>query len=391
MRPRHRRDARDALHVEGHGDSSGLDTTDVSVQPGTVHLDPADTSQYTFDLGWHYSDRIVGPVESADRDAAIAQMSANQTDGPRSFAGPAAIPGWNDLDYYGNWYPVEGYGDVWTPSDVGSDFDPFGYGYWGNFSGYGNTWISGYPWGWLPLPLRRVELFSLRMGLGSGRLWSRLVAHCDRMEYAFRAIACRAGREGLADRSQPGPSAPLGTRARSSRSRNRSAWPVGMTQAILVRRYCCMQPRPDRVRLPTAARAQPLQVDGNVIQPHSGSAGLDANPARHDGEIELIVNSGPHVGVPVGTNAYRFIPATQPARVRRAETWLQRAQRNNVDRTLGSTPGQGESRPVGRSTYTPARAGPCIAASRLPRHVSPAAGGGGTTCRIRRLLPGQPC
>ncbi len=84
-----------------------------------------------------------------DRDNQIAQEAQQQTTA-RETSGATNEPGWDDLDAYGDWYPMEGYGDVWVPSDVPAGWDPYGNGYWANYPGWGYTWISGYPWGWLP-------------------------------------------------------------------------------------------------------------------------------------------------------------------------------------------------------------------------------------------------
>ncbi len=84
-----------------------------------------------------------------DRDDQIARQAAQQTSA-REESGAPDQPGWDDLDAYGNWYPVEGYGDVWAPNEEPAGWDPYGSGYWANYPGLGFTWISGYPWGWLP-------------------------------------------------------------------------------------------------------------------------------------------------------------------------------------------------------------------------------------------------
>jgi FecR protein len=84
-----------------------------------------------------------------DRDTQIAQQAQQQTSA-RETSGATNEPGWDDLDAYGDWYPVEGYGNVWAPNNAPSGWDPYGNGYWANYPGWGYTWISGYPWGWLP-------------------------------------------------------------------------------------------------------------------------------------------------------------------------------------------------------------------------------------------------
>ncbi|HET6980382.1 MAG TPA: DUF6600 domain-containing protein [Pyrinomonadaceae bacterium] len=59
------------------------------------------------------------------------------------------IPGLYDLDYYGDWQNVDGYGNCWSPrEDVG--WSPYQTGYWYNDYPYGPTWVSSEPWGYAP-------------------------------------------------------------------------------------------------------------------------------------------------------------------------------------------------------------------------------------------------
>lgn len=59
------------------------------------------------------------------------------------------IPGLNDLDYYGNWQNVNGYGYAWSPQ-VDAGWSPYQQGYWMNDYPYGPTWVSSEPWGYAP-------------------------------------------------------------------------------------------------------------------------------------------------------------------------------------------------------------------------------------------------
>ena len=59
------------------------------------------------------------------------------------------IPGLNDLDYYGNWQNVDGYGNAWRPR-VDSGWVPYQQGQWINNYPYGPTWVSSEPWGYAP-------------------------------------------------------------------------------------------------------------------------------------------------------------------------------------------------------------------------------------------------
>jgi hypothetical protein len=58
--------------------------------------------------------------------------------------------GASDLNYYGSFYSVPGYGMMWQPYLVGSGWDPFMNGSWMWYPNAGYTWVSAYPWGWAP-------------------------------------------------------------------------------------------------------------------------------------------------------------------------------------------------------------------------------------------------
>jgi hypothetical protein len=59
------------------------------------------------------------------------------------------IPGISDLDYYGNWQNLNGYGNAWSPR-VDTGWAPYQDGYWMNDYPYGPTWVSSEPWGYAP-------------------------------------------------------------------------------------------------------------------------------------------------------------------------------------------------------------------------------------------------
>jgi len=61
----------------------------------------------------------------------------------------SSIPGINDLDYYGDWQNLDGYGYAWRPR-VDSAWVPYQQGEWTNDYPYGPTWVSSEPWGYAP-------------------------------------------------------------------------------------------------------------------------------------------------------------------------------------------------------------------------------------------------
>lgn len=62
---------------------------------------------------------------------------------------PADIPGVYDLDEYGDWTNIDGYGNCWSPR-VSADWAPFRHGYWNVDRVWGPSWVSREPWGWAP-------------------------------------------------------------------------------------------------------------------------------------------------------------------------------------------------------------------------------------------------
>jgi hypothetical protein len=58
--------------------------------------------------------------------------------------------GASDLNYYGSFYDIPGYGMMWQPYLVGAGWDPFMNGSWAWYPGAGYMWVSSYPWGWMP-------------------------------------------------------------------------------------------------------------------------------------------------------------------------------------------------------------------------------------------------
>lgn len=58
--------------------------------------------------------------------------------------------GFSDLNYYGSYTSVPGYGRLWRPYFAGYGWDPFFNGAWVWYPGWGYTWVSAYPWGWIP-------------------------------------------------------------------------------------------------------------------------------------------------------------------------------------------------------------------------------------------------
>ena len=70
-----------------------------------------------------------------------------------------------DLDAYGHWRYISGYGWVWVP-DVGPDWRPYYYGHWVFRVRVGWVWVSYEEWGWVPYHYGRWTWIS-----GIGWVW----------------------------------------------------------------------------------------------------------------------------------------------------------------------------------------------------------------------------
>lgn len=71
------------------------------------------------------------------------------TAGGSSISSPYGY-GMSDLNYYGSFMNVAGYGNVWQPYFIDAAWSPFQDGGWAFYPGAGYMWVSGYPWGWMP-------------------------------------------------------------------------------------------------------------------------------------------------------------------------------------------------------------------------------------------------
>ncbi|HLY03241.1 MAG TPA: DUF6600 domain-containing protein [Candidatus Cybelea sp.] len=60
-----------------------------------------------------------------------------------------SIAGYDDLDAYGHWQAVAGYGESWVPNEA-AGWVPYRNGSWSWEGRYGWTWIGSEPWGWTP-------------------------------------------------------------------------------------------------------------------------------------------------------------------------------------------------------------------------------------------------
>jgi hypothetical protein len=133
----------------------------VAVQKNeTFVLNPNDVGQYALDKGTDADDLDQWSKQRDDYLGTYASAGPGYAQSPYQY-------GANDLNYYGQYYDVPGYGEVWQPNNVGLSWDPFSNGYWSYSPGFGYTWVSSYPWGWMPYRYGRWVFVS-----GRGWCWA---------------------------------------------------------------------------------------------------------------------------------------------------------------------------------------------------------------------------
>lgn len=92
-----------------------------------------------------------------DRDRRYTSSNSRQYTG-------AYVPGYDDLDQYGQWQSSPDYGQVWYPTNVAVDWAPYRYGRWAWVEPWGWTWVEDEPWGFAPFHYGRWALVGSRWG-----------------------------------------------------------------------------------------------------------------------------------------------------------------------------------------------------------------------------------
>lgn len=106
----------------------------------------------TFDLAEANKFTLAKNIEEQPFDAWDKQQSKYQQEyaSKGSYRDYPYAYGVSDLNYYGAYSNVPGYGMMWQPYFAGAGWSPFADGSWMFYPGFGYTWVSSYPWGWMP-------------------------------------------------------------------------------------------------------------------------------------------------------------------------------------------------------------------------------------------------
>jgi hypothetical protein len=140
-------------HYRVSVDPSGQ-TTLVRVADGQAQVyGPANSYLVGPNQAYRFAGNALRDMQFADanrRDAFDRWSAERDRRAERSVAAryvSPALVGYEDLDDYGSWRRVDGYGPVWTPRRVARDWAPYRDGHWAWVAPWGWTWVDDAPWG----------------------------------------------------------------------------------------------------------------------------------------------------------------------------------------------------------------------------------------------------
>ncbi len=181
-------------HVDDD-DNYEIDTPNIAfslLQPGEYRVDVSEDGSQSIATVWHGRGRAVG---GGDTYTVIAGQSATFTGSDKLNYDIAQLPGrdaldewafdrddredradsanyvsremtgYEDLDEYGDWSYVAGYGPCWRPRAVALGWAPYRFGHWVYVGPWGWTWVEDEPWGFAPFHYGRWA------SVGAGWYW----------------------------------------------------------------------------------------------------------------------------------------------------------------------------------------------------------------------------
>ena len=172
-------------------DSYEVDTPNLAftlLQPGEYRIDVSEDGSRTVTSVWHGRGRVTGGgltyTVVADQSATFTGNEQHldydlgqvpDSDGfdqwafdrdDREDRADSAnyvsreMTGYEDLDEYGDWNYVAGYGTCWRPRAVEIGWAPYRFGHWVYVGPWGWTWVEDEPWGFAPFHYGRWAFVS---------------------------------------------------------------------------------------------------------------------------------------------------------------------------------------------------------------------------------------
>lgn len=142
------------------------------------------------------------PLDSWDKESiSYHQQYAKNNSSPYGY-------GVSDLNYYGAYQNVPGYGMMWQPYFTGVGWDPFMDGAWSWYPGAGYMFVSAYPWGWMPYRYGNwmfVPGFGWMWQGGGWNSWTSVPRYTGTTLTSFRAPVAPRGTGGTVVLGRGGP------------------------------------------------------------------------------------------------------------------------------------------------------------------------------------------
>jgi hypothetical protein len=108
-------------------------------------------NQYATFTGSDHLDYELGQIPAADGFDTWA-LNRDQVEDQSDSANYVSreMTGYEDLDEYGDWSYVAGYGTCWRPRLLVAGWAPYRFGHWAWVGPWGWTWVEDEPWGFAP-------------------------------------------------------------------------------------------------------------------------------------------------------------------------------------------------------------------------------------------------
>ena len=140
------------IDVDENGDSARVTVIrgegEVTAGGKIYEIHPSERAEFTGTDNIQYSiEKAPGP-DGLDRWAAERDLKEDRSVSSKYVS--RDMPGYSDLDDYGDWRDEPEYGHVWYPRHVVVDWAPYSYGYWNWVGPWGWTWVDYEPWGFAP-------------------------------------------------------------------------------------------------------------------------------------------------------------------------------------------------------------------------------------------------
>jgi hypothetical protein len=167
-------------HVDDD-DNYEIDTPNVAfslLQPGEYRVDVSEDGSRTITDVWHGRGRVTGggltynvvagqsatftgneqhldydlgqTPERDDFDSWAFDRDDREDQADSANYVSREMTGYEDLDEYGDWSYVAGYGPCWRPRVVVAGWAPYRFGHWAYVGPWGWTWVGDEPWGFAP-------------------------------------------------------------------------------------------------------------------------------------------------------------------------------------------------------------------------------------------------